>query len=51
MTAFMNGEDFDEESGFHHIDHALTNLMFIKYNLRVNPEMDDRYKAEVKEDI
>ena len=28
------GEEFDPESGLHHLDHALCDLMFIVYNLK-----------------
>lgn len=51
LVAFMDGEDIDSESGLHHMDHAISNAMFIKYNLRENPQLDDRYKnVESKED-
>ena len=29
IQAWRLGEDYDKESGFHHLDHALTNLLFI----------------------
>ena len=31
MNAFQLGEENDEESGMHHLKHALTNMMFICY--------------------
>lgn len=31
LTAFMNGEANDKESGLSHISHAMTNLAFITY--------------------
>lgn len=43
-TQFWGGEDFDEETGSHHMAavawHALTLLTFIEEH----PEFDDRYK-------
>ena len=31
MNAFQLGEENDEESGMHHLKHALTNMMFITW--------------------
>lgn len=42
MIAFWNGEDTDKESGLSHIDHAMCNLLFLKYHLNNTPAADDR---------
>jgi hypothetical protein len=41
-------EDFDHESGFHHLDHAATNIAFLLYYLKHHPELDDRFKPKKK---
>ncbi|WYM31366.1 hypothetical protein Stm18_024 [Stenotrophomonas phage Stm18] len=38
LFAYLRGESTDDESGLHHLDHALTNLMFIR-------ELDAQEKA------
>jgi hypothetical protein len=38
--------DFDEETGKHHLKHALTNLSFLVEYIESCPELDDRYKGE-----
>lgn len=42
LNSFMDMEDFDKESGLHHIDHVICNAIFIKYMLDNKPEFDDR---------
>ena len=43
LMAFQMGEDFDKESGKHHLLHCATNLMFMYYHVINNPnESDDR---------
>lgn len=42
MTAFMDGEDIDPESGESHLGHAMCNLLFMQYMLKNKPEFDDR---------
>jgi hypothetical protein len=51
MFAFMEGEDYDKESGLHHMAHVQSNAMFISYNMRENIHLDDRYKRDPKEEI
>lgn len=47
IYAFLRGETIDPESGRPHIAHAICNLMFILYFMRVGPaSLDDRYKKE-----
>lgn len=44
ILAFQKGEDFDNETGSHHLLHAATNLMFMYYHITNNPEeSDDRF--------
>ncbi len=44
LMAFMQGEDFDKESGKHHLLHVATNVMFMYYYIRTNPDYsDDRF--------
>lgn len=44
LTAFISGEDLDDESGNCHIDHALASLGMLKFMMSHRKEMDDRYK-------
>lgn len=46
LTAFLDGEDIDVESGNPHLDHALASLGMLKYMVENRPDMDDRYKKE-----
>jgi len=48
LLAYNDGEDIDPESGLHHIDHALCELMFLRQMIRDKPELDDRYKSDVR---
>ena len=38
MLAYENGHDIDAESGLHHLDHLLTNAMFIRHMSKVEEE-------------
>lgn len=43
LTAwFCDGEDRDKESGLHHLDHAIANLVFLKHWVETYPAGDDR---------
>lgn len=42
MIAFWNGEDKDKESGLSHLDHAMCNLLFLKYHHMYTPGCDNR---------
>lgn len=44
LSAFMNGENIDEESGNNHLYHALASLAMLTYMQEKKKEMDDRYK-------
>lgn len=44
LAAFEKGsEDYDKESGLHHMAHVGANWMFLMYYIKFHPEMDDRY--------
>jgi hypothetical protein len=42
LMAFQSGEEFDKETGKHHLLHAATNIMFLYYYWQNFPELDDR---------
>lgn len=44
LEEFRSGNDFDEESGLLHVNHALTNLAFLSENYKIHPELDNRIK-------
>lgn len=44
LMAFEKGIDYDAESGELHIDHVLTNALFLKYYYKHYPQGDDRPK-------
>lgn len=49
LLDWLEGIDNDPESGFPHLDHALTQLMILKMQTLYSPsEMDDRYKGPNK---
>lgn len=43
---FLDGKDFDKESGIHTLKHALTNLSFLVEYLESCPEQDNRRKEQ-----
>jgi len=46
LSAFVEGEDLDIESGNPHLDHALASLAMLKFMTVHRQEMDDRWKPE-----
>lgn len=48
LFAWIHGEDTDKESGQKHLDHVLCNAMFLAYNTKHHPDLDNRYKTPKK---
>ena len=48
ITAYLNGEDLDQESGLRHIDHMMCNTMFLSRMDRLHPGLDTRYKERLE---
>ena len=44
LTAWLDGEELDPESGLSHLDHALASLAMLKYLATNVPSCDDRFK-------
>lgn len=42
IAAIEKGEDFDQESGFKHVDHVQCNAHFLSAYYKIAPEKDDR---------
>ncbi len=42
LSSYLAGEDTDPESGLPHVDHILTNAIFLSEGTRTHPELDDR---------
>lgn len=47
LHAYMIGEDIDE-SGNHHLDHAIASLMMLRENIHLKVGLDDRNPAYLK---
>lgn len=45
-SAYLKGEDADQESGLLHVDHIATNAVFLAELVRIKPEFDDRKKGK-----
>jgi len=45
ITAFMNGEDRDPETGLPHPAHAMCCMMFLIWMMEQRDDMDDRWKS------
>lgn len=48
LTAFVDGEDKDPESGLSHLAHAMCCVMFVLEFEKTHPELDDRWKPTNK---
>lgn len=44
LTALNGGETVDPETGLSHAAHLMCNAMFMTWNLKNRPELDDRYQ-------
>ena len=51
MQKFLAGEDFDEDSGLHHMAHAAWNCLTLVDFHTTHPEFDDRYMLPKPPDI
>lgn len=45
LLKFSDGEDFDKESGIHHIGHAIATLSMLTYQMQNHSNLDDRFKV------
>lgn len=43
LAAFNDGEDFDPETGLHHLAHARCCMAFLIEYMTTHPELDDRH--------
>lgn len=48
LSAFIDGQDLDPESGISHLGHAAFGLMASLWMLEHRPDLDDRYKPELE---
>lgn len=48
ILQFMAGEDLDKESGLPHLHHASAGLMMATEMWATRPDMDDRWKSQIK---
>jgi len=46
LNTWWSGEDIDPESGLHHIDHALTQLMILRIQTMEGQVADDRWRTK-----
>lgn len=44
LLAWLDGEDYAEDSGLHHLAHAAANMHMLLELLKTHPELDNRYK-------
>jgi len=42
LGGWFYGEELDSESGLHHLDHAICNLLMLRHFITYYPEGDDR---------
>lgn len=46
LNAYWGGEDFDSESGIHHLAHAASQIAILMTHIKEAPENDDRYRVK-----
>lgn len=46
LTAWLEGEDLDQDSGLPHLDHALCTLMMLRWFTAHRADLDNRFKGE-----
>lgn len=52
LTKWYTGEDIDPESGLNHVDHAISQLLILRYSmLNSAEECDDRFKESTDEEL
>ena len=51
VNEFNDGEDTDPETGVSHLAHAACNLMFALRMMKDRPDLDDRYKSGISEQL
>lgn len=49
ITSFIDGEDFDQESGLHHLAHARASCGFLIEYMETHPELDNRHRRVGKQ--
>lgn len=51
MTEWLDGNDFDKETGFHQLHHAIADLAILIDVVHNNPQQDDRFHRPVSDDV
>ncbi len=46
LWSYWGGEDMDEESGLHHLDHAMACMCMLVENAYTREDLDDRFKPD-----
>jgi hypothetical protein len=49
LSAYADGQDVDEESGFSHLDHVSWNALALAETVQLHPELDSRECATKEE--
>lgn len=50
MTEWLDGNDFDKETGFHQLHHAIADLAILIDVVHNNPQQDDRFHRRKSSD-
>jgi hypothetical protein len=51
LDAFMEGENYDQESGLSHIGHIQCNSLFLSWMMEHRPDMDDRHVPLIPDEL